>query len=72
MCSKDTAHVGHEMYGYTVITGATGTVTAGLKKIFEVVPGKQETFNRFTATSAVLGTSHIQQNGKGCSLKLEA
>jgi len=45
----------------SVITGAMGIVTEGLQKNFEAIPGKQKTFNVFTTTSALLGTSHVKR-----------
>jgi hypothetical protein len=40
-----------------VITGATGTVTKGLRKDLEVIPGKYSTDAQ--QKTAVLGTLHI-------------
>jgi hypothetical protein len=41
----------------TVITGATGIVTRGLKKYLETIPGKYSIDS--VQETAVLGTSHI-------------
>jgi hypothetical protein len=51
-----------------VITGTKGTVTKGLKKHLEAIPGK--TFNSFTTKDSY--TSNVTQYGKHCCLKLEA
>jgi hypothetical protein len=37
---SDTVNVEHEMYILSVIIGATGIVTQGLKKNLESIPGK--------------------------------
>ena len=51
-----------------VISGATGTVTEGLKKSLVAVPVKHSVDS--IRTAAVLGMSHAVRNV--CSLKLEA
>jgi hypothetical protein len=40
-----------------VVIGATGTVTRGLRKYLEVIPGKHSIDS--LRKSAILGTSHI-------------
>jgi hypothetical protein len=37
------SNVEHKMLRHTVITGATGAVTKGLKKCLETIPGKHST-----------------------------
>jgi hypothetical protein len=54
---RDTANVEHEMYGYTVIIGATGIVTRSLRRNLEAVQGKHSIDS--LQKTAVLGKSHI-------------
>jgi hypothetical protein len=54
---RDTTNVEHEMYDLSVIIGATGIITKGLKKNLEAVPGKHSVDS--VQKTAILGTSHI-------------
>jgi hypothetical protein len=54
---RNSANVKHEMFCHTVVTGATGIVSKGLKKNLETIPGKHSIDS--LQKTAVLGTSHI-------------
>jgi hypothetical protein len=60
---RDRANVGHEKYDFTVATGATGMVTAGLRKNLEAIPGKYSIYS--------LCLEHNTECGKYCGLKLD-
>jgi hypothetical protein len=62
--NRATTDVEPEMYGYTVIIGATGMVTRSLRKNMEAVPGKRSIDS--LQKTAILGTSHIIQKVLQC------
>ena len=63
MCSRDAKHVEHEMFDNTGNNWSHRNSNRRFKEKFEAILGKQKTFNRFTATSALRGTSHIKPKG---------